>query len=77
MSFNLEALKEKYKVHAETLEFIRIRSEANVKPYYEGTVEEAREGSLKLVQLFAGNIEFDGTVRDFKVPSIHCEGLST
>ncbi|KAL5009000.1 hypothetical protein ScPMuIL_014581 [Solemya velum] len=72
MSVNLGDLKEKYKVHAETLEYVQIRSEANVKPYDELSVEEAREASLKVVQLFAGNIEFDGTVKEFPVPSIHC-----
>lgn len=49
-----------------------MRAEAGAKPYDQLTVEEAREGNVANAKRFAGTTEFEGTVKEFTVPTKHC-----
>ncbi|XP_061173960.1 ethyl acetate hydrolase-like isoform X4 [Saccostrea echinata] len=70
MSF--DKFKPKYKIHAETENYFKIRAEVGAKPYDQLTVEEAREGNIANAKRFAGTTEFEGTVKEFTVPSKQC-----
>ncbi|XP_062593609.1 ethyl acetate hydrolase-like isoform X4 [Saccostrea cucullata] len=70
MSF--DKFKPKYKIHAETENYFKLRAEAGAKPYDQLTVEEAREGNIANAKRFAGTTEFEGTVKEFTVPSKQC-----
>lgn len=70
MSF--DKFKPKYKIHEETENYFKLRAEAGAKPYDQLTVEEAREGNVANAKRFAGTTEFEGTVKEFTVPTKHC-----
>ncbi|XP_022333295.1 ethyl acetate hydrolase-like isoform X4 [Crassostrea virginica] len=70
MSF--DKFKPKYKIHEETENYFKLRAEAGAKPYDQLTVEEAREGNIANAKRFAGTTEFEGTVKEFTVPTKHC-----
>ncbi|XP_062615056.1 ethyl acetate hydrolase-like isoform X2 [Saccostrea cucullata] len=70
MSF--DKFKPKYKIHSETENYFKLRAEAGAKPYDQLTVEEAREGNIANAKRFAGTTEFEGTVKEFTVPSKQC-----
>ncbi|XP_048732966.2 carboxylic ester hydrolase LipN-like isoform X6 [Ostrea edulis] len=70
MSF--DKFKPKYKIHEETESYFKLRAEAGMKSYDQVTVEEAREGNIANAKRFAGTTEFEGTVKEFSVPSKQC-----
>lgn len=70
MSF--DKFKPKYKIHEETENYFKLRAEVGAKPYDQLTVEEAREGNIANAKRFAGTTEFEGTVKEFTVPTKHC-----
>ncbi|XP_046558049.1 esterase LipI-like isoform X1 [Haliotis rubra] len=68
---------QKYKIHEETLAFFRQQKERGARPYQELTVEEAREANRQTSLFYAGDTEFNGSIKEFIVPSIHCpEGVA-
>ena len=73
MAETLNELKKKYKVHEETDSYFRLRTD-NGKPYYEITVDEARLQKEEVGKQFGGETEFEGTVKDFTVPSPYIKG---
>lgn len=74
MALEFDELKKKYKFHEETESFFELKAKNNIKPYTELSLEEAREANLNGAKLFGGETEFDGTIKEYFVPSINCEG---
>ncbi|XP_033733979.1 AB hydrolase superfamily protein C1039.03-like isoform X1 [Pecten maximus] len=67
---DLEELKQKYKFHDETLSYFKLRAEAGFGSYPNApSVEAARDINLQVTKKFAGEIEFDGSEKEFNVPS--------
>ncbi|XP_071161591.1 ethyl acetate hydrolase-like [Mytilus galloprovincialis] len=71
MAEALNDLKKKYKVHEETESYFKLRTEnGNNKPYYEmSNFDEARIQKEEIAKQFGGEVEFEGSVKDFTVPS--------
>lgn len=72
ITMSFDKFKPKYKIHEETENYFKLRAEAGAKPYDQLTVEEAREGNVANAKRFAGTTEFEGTVKEFTVPTKHC-----
>ena len=72
ITMSFDKFKPKYKIHEETENYFKLRAEAGAKPYDQLTVEEAREGNIANAKRFAGTTEFEGTVKEFTVPTKHC-----
>ncbi|XP_067681604.1 ethyl acetate hydrolase-like [Haliotis asinina] len=68
------AAGQKYEIHEETLEYFRILEGRNDRPLIELTPPEAREAGLTIAKLFGGDVEFDGQIKEFNVPSPAGEG---
>ncbi|KAJ8308432.1 hypothetical protein KUTeg_013306, partial [Tegillarca granosa] len=75
MALEFDEIKKKYKFHEETESFFELKAKNNIKPYTELSLEEAREANLNGAKLFGGETEFDGTIKEYFVPSIDCEVL--
>ncbi|VDI48447.1 Hypothetical predicted protein [Mytilus galloprovincialis] len=69
MAEALNDLKKKYKVHEETESYFKLRTEnGNNKPYYEmSNFDEARIQKEEIAKQFGGEVEFEGSVKDFTV----------
>lgn len=75
MSANLDALKAKYKLNEESDSYLRERLEKTGKLLDTGaSVEEAREAHEEAAFRYAGDIEFQGDVKEFFVPSPTVKG---
>ena len=70
----MEEFFQKYDVHTETIDYIKGRMEANVQPYYEIGVIEARKASIAASAKFSQQIDFDGTETEISVPSPYDKG---
>ncbi|XP_069115073.1 carboxylic ester hydrolase LipN-like isoform X2 [Argopecten irradians] len=67
---DLEELKKKYKFHEETLSYFKLRAEAGFGSYPNApSMEAARNINLQVTQKFAGEITFEGSTKEFTVPS--------
>lgn len=77
MAEALNDLKKKYKVHEETESYFKLRTEnGNNKPYYEmSNFDEARIQKEEIAKQFGGEVEFEGSVKDFTVPSPYVKGM--
>lgn len=71
MAFDMKEFSEKYKLHAETVSFLKAKSDSETPPPEGLSVEEVRQGALKDAELYAGPVEFEGIEREFLVPSIY------
>ena len=70
MTGNLEALKAKYKLNEESESYLQQRLEKTGKLLDTGAcVEEARQAHEEISQKYAGDAEFQGSVKEFFVPS--------
>ncbi|KAK7103844.1 ethyl acetate hydrolase-like [Littorina saxatilis] len=70
MTTNLEALKAKYKVNEESESYLQQRLEKTGKLLDTGAcVEEARQAHEEVVLKYAGDVEFQGDIKEFFVPS--------
>lgn len=71
----LEELQSKYFVHPETFDFFKKRTENGfTKPYYDLSISEARETSLRSSRMFAGNVDYNGNINDITIPSKTVKG---
>ncbi|XP_021353653.1 AB hydrolase superfamily protein C1039.03-like isoform X2 [Mizuhopecten yessoensis] len=69
---DLDELKQKYKFHEETLSYFKLRAEAGFGSYPNApSIEAARDINLQVTKKFAGEVEFEGSVKEFIVPSTH------
>ncbi|XP_071079432.1 ethyl acetate hydrolase-like [Haliotis cracherodii] len=59
----------KYDIHEETLDYFRILEGRKDRPIIELTPPDAREAGLITAKLFGGEVEFDGQIKEFRVPS--------
>lgn len=76
MLSGLEALKSKYKLNEESESYLQQRLEKTGRLLNTGaSVEEARKEHEEVYVRYAGDIDFEGDVKDFRVPSptIHGE----
>ena len=64
------------KYHAETRAFVALMQKNKVKPYWECSIEEAREISKKRVLQCAGEFQFDGIKSELFIPSPDVKGES-
>lgn len=72
----MEELKKQYKFHDETLTYFQQRADAGIGSYANApSVEAAREINLQVAKTFAGEVEFEGSVKEFSVPSHYVPGL--
>ncbi|KAK3576758.1 hypothetical protein CHS0354_014571 [Potamilus streckersoni] len=69
MAFDLDAFVMKYKVHEETVSFLKMSLEEAAKPFYELSIEDARQANLQRAKKYAGSVDFEGITKDFTVPS--------
>ena len=70
MTGNLEALKAKYKLNAESESYLQQRLEKTGKLLDTcACVEEARHAHEEVSLKYAGETEFEGEVKEFLVPS--------
>ncbi|KAH9488539.1 hypothetical protein Btru_062189, partial [Bulinus truncatus] len=60
---------EKYKIHEESYEFVRLMLAAGKKPQSELGVEKSREIAKKMSKDFGGCAKFDGEQREIIIPS--------
>lgn len=74
MSEILNDLKKKYKVHEETESYFKTRAENGNKPYHELSLDEARLQREEIAKQYGGDVEFEGSVKDFTVPSPYAKG---
>ena len=71
----LEELQSKYFVHPETFDFFKNRAENGfTKPYYDLSISEARESSLRSSRMFAGSVDYDGNIHEINIPSKTVKG---
>jgi hypothetical protein len=75
MTEALNELKKKYKVHEETDSYFKLRTDNGTKPYYEMSVDEARLQREEVGKQFGGEIEFEGTTKEYTVPSPYFKGM--
>uniref|UniRef100_A0A2C9M005 Alpha/beta hydrolase fold-3 domain-containing protein n=1 Tax=Biomphalaria glabrata TaxID=6526 RepID=A0A2C9M005_BIOGL len=67
---------DKYKVHEESYEFVRLMLETGIKPYSELGVDKSREQSRMRSCQFGGSVEFKGEEREIIIPSPYAaEGI--
>ncbi|ESO84467.1 hypothetical protein LOTGIDRAFT_236258 [Lottia gigantea] len=72
----LKKFSHKYQFHDETLSYLKILSEDPMPDHIKVPVHEGRDWSNRLLKKFGqAPEEFDGSVRQFIVPSIKCKGM--
>ncbi|XP_064601861.1 uncharacterized protein LOC135467882 [Liolophura sinensis] len=69
-----EANGKEYKLHKETESFISAIKDNGSSGHANQTIEDIRNASERLVEMFGGDVFFDGKIKEFRVPSLACEG---
>lgn len=64
-------------LHPEALALERLTKANNLKPYYELSVEDARQRNRNAAEIFGGTHDFSGTRHEIFVPSSEVDGETT
>lgn len=69
-----EANGKEYKLHKESESFISAIKDNGSSGGANQRIEDIRNAAERLVEMFGGDVFFDGKIKEFRVPSRACEG---